>query len=143
MASLGISNLPLADAVVAPSGSSTQVRIGASIKAIYIEMWYMSDGQQPSIQTTTLEVMPDKTQNMTVVQSNDLHAYRNKNNLLYVTEGLVGDANTNPIPVLKGWFKIPKGKQRMSQDSAIKLNIENPSSEGLSICGQAIYKEYY
>ena len=106
-------------------------------------MWYMSDGQQPSIQTTTLEVMPDKTQNMTVVQSNDLHAYRNKNNLLYVTEGLVGDANTNPIPVLKGWFKIPKGKQRMSQDSAIKLNIENPSSEGLSICGQAIYKEYY
>ncbi len=144
IASLGVSNLALADAVDAPTGSSsTQVRIGSTIKAIYIEMWYLGDGQANTIQTTILEKQPIKTNNPSFAQMGDLHNYNNKNNILYTTEGLVGETDTNPIPALRGWFKIPKGKQRMSQESAIKLSIAAQGVDGLDICGQAQYKEYF
>ena len=136
-----VNNTPvLADDV--RSGASTSVTIGSMVKAIWVELWILGTGQQPSIFQVTLEKVQDTTLNMSHADALGLHNYNNKNNVFYTTQGLVGDANTNPIPALRQWIAIPKGKQRMNQDSAFKLNVANlTATDDFEFCGTCIYKE--
>ncbi len=126
----------------ADADAVSDVRVGSTIKAIFLELWLTSDDATQSSGIISLEKLPLATDPMTVGDSAALDTYHNKNNVFYVTQGLMGPAVGNAVPFLRGWFKIPKGKQRMNELSRINLNI-SAVLDGLRICGIVIYKEYY
>ncbi len=123
------------------SSVNNQVDVGSVVKAIYLEMWLTADDAQASSVTISLEKVPRISDLQIFAESQNLHDYFNKNNIFYMTQGLLPAVLNSGIPFLRGWFKIPKGKQRMDKESAIVLNI-SAISNGISACGICIYKSY-
>ena len=136
-----VRNIQVIKAVADPSTSS-EVRVGAVVKAVYVEIWLLSGSSQPGSVTVTLEKAIGSMSNMSFVESATLHDYSNKKNVLYVTQGLTPDSNGNPVPFMRQWFKIPKGKQRFGLEDRIMLNL-SANLETLDSCGVLIFKEYY
>ncbi len=132
-------------AVDVPGVAPAEVRVGATVKAVWLELWYLMSGSQPGFQVSTFEKIVAGQDSPTSAQMSDLQGYPNKKNILQTYQGLVGDANSNPIPVFRGWIKIPKGKQRMGLGDSISVNVAARGEAGndLEICGMAIFKEYY
>jgi len=126
-----------------PTGAG-QVVIGAVVKAVYLEFWLIGESAQPCTATWAVEKLPNDGTDMTQAQSQVLDDYPNKRNLLKIGQGVIGDSNTNPIPIIREWIKIPKGKQRWAQGDELHLNVSciGEADNGLEICGLAIYKEY-
>ncbi len=141
-----ILNVNLVDAVVAPAAATSfQVEEGSLVKAIWVELWLTgaSTAGNTSSFNITLEKIPANQTAMTFTQSANLGAYPNKKNILYTTQGVIGSvAGGQPLPLLRQWFAIPKGKQRMGLSDRIMLNISNQGSIDEIICGIFIYKEY-
>ncbi len=125
--------------------ASRHVRVGAVVKAVFFELWYIGSASQPVIQTTTVEKSPSGLSDPLSVQMSDLNNYPNKKNVLFTSQGIVGDANTNPSPILRQWIPIPKGKQRFGLGDRLLISIQalGEASNDLEICGTFIYKEYY
>ncbi len=129
---------------VADKNLVKEVRQGAVVKAIYIELWIQSAvdtglGQVTAIveKTSLDDVGATATDFVT-----GLFAYNNKKNILYTTQGLTPTLTTNnPQNFLKGWLKIPKGKQRFGLGDTLQLRI-HALGEALQFCGVAIFKEY-
>ena len=118
------------------------VRIGTDIKACYIQLWISGATNDQSACTIILE----KTQNDLSIPSPTamslLNEYNNKKNVLFTFQGIVGEvSNTNPIPVLDGWYKIPKGKQRFGLGDGLRLILQAKDSD-IEHCGLAIFKAY-
>ncbi len=138
-----VTNISLALASdVGDIDSVTEVRIGSSIKAVYIELWLTSDDATQSSTVAILEKQPIAGDNITAAEIASLNSYSNKNNIFYITQGLLGQAINTATPLMRGWFKIPKGKQRMSISSKIQLSVL-AQSDGVNLCGFALYKEYF
>ena len=91
--------------------------------------------------TITIEKNAAGAANMTAAQSVALHAYPNKKNILYTTQGLSAGSVSNPQPVVRQWIKIPKGKQRFGLGDRLTINIL-ATATNLQFCGQFIYKSY-
>jgi len=121
--------------------NAADVVTGSIVKAIYIELWMLANSQQPSTVTVILEKLPGGLEPATASDFTSLHQYDNKKNILYTTQGLVGDANTNPVPFLRGWFKIPRGKQRFGLGDTLQLSFKS-ITEDTNVCGLAIFKSY-
>ncbi len=126
-----------------PTGTQ-QVAVGTVVKAIYCEYWLQGEATQPTTVVITVEKISSGGPNMTFADSIDLFDYSNKKNIFYTTQGIVGDANSNPIPFLRQWIKIPKGKQRFGKGDSLVVNFSclTPDPDGLEVCGIAIYKAY-
>ncbi len=122
----------LADAV-------KEVATGSVLKAIYVELWLTSDDTSGSSFAVSLEKLPGSSVAMGYAKSIALDTYQNRKNIFYLTQGLVGPNDEQPIPVMRGWFKIPKGKQRMGENDKWNLNI-SAISNGLTWCGFALAK---
>jgi len=118
-----------------------ELQVGANVKAVYIELWGQSDGQNIGSVTITVEKLMGTSALMTTLDSADLHGYLNKNNVLYTTQGLTGENDTNPIPYLRTWLKIPRGKQRMAINERLVLNISSNLGDTIH-CGLVIFKSY-
>ncbi len=136
----------IANAVVAPAtGNAFDVREGSVIKAVHIEVWCMGAGAtgEDTQFTAILYKNPSGATPITFAQSSNLGAYPNKKNILYTTQGVVGTFidGTNPIPIIRQWFAIPKGKQRMGSDDSIRVAIASTGTI-LQRCGLSTYKEY-
>jgi len=114
---------------------------GSIVKAVYIEIWLMSDDAALSTFQLNVEKSSEQMSAMSFAQSILLHNYANKKNVLYSTQGLVGPSTSNPIPVIRTWIKIPKGKQRFGLGDKLKVNI-SAITNGLKWCGMFVYKEY-
>jgi len=125
--------------------SSNQVRVGCTIKAVYVELWFIGSGSQPVVQTSSFEKLVAGQDAMTQIQSVTMHDYPNKKNLFKISQGTIGDANTNTTPVWREWIAIPKGKQRMGLGDSFRLNIAalGEASNDLEVCGIFVFKEYY
>ncbi len=134
----------IANAVISPADGS-EVRVGSVLKAVHVEMWYLGSSAQPVFQVSTVEKLPSGLENPTSAQMSDLHKYPNKKNIFQTSQGLVGDSNSNPIPVYREWIKIPKGKQRMGLGDRLVLNVaaRGEANNDLEVCGMFIYKEYF
>ncbi len=118
---------------------------GSVIKAVFLEYWMMAESSQPSSTVVTVEKTIGGQDPMTHTQALDLNDYVNKKNVLFITQGLVPDANANPVPFLRQWIKIPKGKQRFGLGDGFAINfttIDPSANAGTEICGIAIYKAY-
>ncbi len=117
-----------------------EVAVGTVIKAVYVEIWLLATSQQPC--TVTIMVMKNTSGvNIDATQFQDLNGYNNKNEILEIHQGLIGDANTNPVPFFRGWIKIPKGKQRFALGDAMQLCIK-AITEDVQWCGIHIFKAY-
>ena len=125
-----------------PTSNAIDVREGCSIKAVYVEIWLLAGSQQPGSITVTIEKVVADATAMTFAQSALLNVYPNKKNIYYSTQGLTPDANGNPIPFLRQWIKIPKGKQRFGLGDSLVMNL-SANLENITHCGLMIYKEYF
>ena len=138
-----ISNRIIADAVAVPDAvSDNQVRQGSIISAVYVEMWLTSDDALQASSIVTLEKVPGTAPLMAAGQSAALNVYENKKNVFHCQMGLIPPNVQHPLSSIKGWFKIPKGKQRFGLGDRLLLNV-HAQSNGLQACGFFIYKEQY
>ncbi len=130
--------------IEAQPNAPTEVDVGAVVKAIYFEYWLIGESAQNCTATWTIEKFPSGVATVTQAQMQALHDYPNKNNILKMGQGLIGENNSNPIPVIREWVKIPKGKQRIALGDKFKINISciGQADNGLDICGFALYKSY-
>ncbi len=119
------------------------VEIGTTIKAVYCELWYQGSSAQPGTAISTLEKLPnDGTIPVPFGNMTALDAYTNKKNIFYSTQGIVGDSNSNPIPFVRQWIKIPKGKQRFGTGDTLLWNVAAQTPTDIEVCGLFIYKTY-
>ncbi len=143
VASGAITGLSILFARATPgSAVAADVREGSVVKAVYCEMWLTSDDAAAGTVICTLERLPGGASNMTNTQSASLDSYTNKKNILYTFMGLLGPNVQVPSAVIRGWIKIPKGKQRFGISDRLVLNVHGQSN-GVSGCGVFIYKEQY
>ncbi len=127
------------------SGTAPQHVIdGASLKACYIEFWVSQDSASVvGSYTVIIEKNPGQTA-ITFAQMGALHDYSNKKNILFTGQGLLTPNDGGQVPVVRGWYKIPKGKQRFGLGDILSITIRNNNVTAIDInfCGVAIYKEY-
>lgn len=131
----------LANAKEVRTATDTDVEVGAKIHSVYLELWLTSDDAAQGAVAVSLEKVQNAASSMTYAQSVALNDYDNKHNVFYVTEGLVPPNVQSGIPFVRGWFKIPAGKQRMALGEYLTLNISGITN-GATYCGMVIYKEY-
>ncbi len=122
--------------------NSEDVRIGAVVKAVYVELWFAGEGAAAGTSICILEKLVAGQAAASTAQMLALHTYPNKKNVLFTHQGLTSFAAANAVPVMRGWYKIPKGKQRMGQGDTIQLTILS-QVDGFNMCGVFIYKEYF
>ncbi len=135
-------NILLIQAVTSTiANTATEIVEGAVVKAIFVEMW-LQNSANDGHSIVILEKVEQDTAGATFGEMADLFNYTNKKNILFTHEGLTSnDGVGNPLPVIRQWFKIPKGKQRFGLGDRLVLTISNPSSNNLNRCGVHIYKE--
>ncbi len=137
-----ITNQIIAHAKESPTAVNEVVE-GSSIKAVYVEYWLIQGTSSIGSFTAGLYKNPGGQNAMVTADAAALGDYDNKKNILYVTQGLSPANTTMQLPVSRGWFKIPKGKQRMGLGDKIHFFIRNNNgADDINFCGFATYKEY-
>jgi len=119
--------------------TSSHVRIGAVIKAVYCELWLIGIADSTSTFVLTVEKLVAGAVAMTAAEAVSLYTYDNKKNIFYTSQGILPQDTANPIPVIREWVKIPKGKQRFGLGDRLNINVHAVSSNTLT-CGVAIFK---
>ncbi len=128
----------------APSAPQ-HVAEGATVKACYVELWVSQDSASVvGSYTVALFKDPGNTSGMTAANMAALHDYPNKKNILFTAQGLLTPNDGGQVPVLRAWYKIPKGKQRFGLGDTMKLSLRNNNVTAIDInfCGVIIFKEY-
>ena len=143
LAGAGIT-LDLVDAV--PKGSALvdtgEVHEGSVVKAVFIELWINGQGMSATTQQiTVLYKNPGGANALGATQALTLGAYTNKKNIFFASQGNLGDQNNQSVPIMRGWYLIPKGKQRFGLGDKLSLLI-TPVGEDIQICSLVTYKSY-
>ncbi len=140
-----VANAVLVDAVEGTSSTPEAVEEGAIVKSCYVEFWVSQDSASV-VGSYTIILYKDPNSNNGATTSNmaALHDYPNKKNILFTAQGLLTPNDGGQVPVLRGWYKIPKGKQRFGLSDRLLITIRNNNVTAIDInfCGLAIYKEY-
>ncbi len=140
----GVLNTTIAEAVIAPAASATSdVAEGSVIKAIYIESWLHSQATAGggTQQNFCIMKIPAEATVPTAANLLNLQSYTNKKNIMFSSQGVMGDLTTQAIPVHRGWLKVPKGKQRMGLGDKWVTSFTATGS-GINVCQLFTYKEY-
>ncbi len=139
-------NETLVDAIEGAPSVPSHVREGATVKAVYIELW-LGQASATIVGSYTLIVYknPGSGHGVTGAEMAALHDYTNKKNVFFTSQALSPPTDGGLIPVLKGWVKIPKGKQRFGLADRLTIGIRNNTATDIDInyCGLAVYKEYF
>jgi len=119
-----------------------EVQEGSTVKAVYIELWVLGSTSSSS-QITCLSKFVAGVAPFSVAQLAALGTTANKKNILFVSQGLASnDGIANPINIMRGWYKIPKSKQRFGLGDTLELQVFAQGGAALEICSFATYKEY-
>ncbi len=121
-----------------------EVEEGSSIKAVYVEIWALGSGNDTS-SIVALYKAPVNDTAFTFTEMAAMGVASNKKNVLFFHQGLAAnDGVGQPVPLMRGWYKIPKGKQRMGVSDRIILSVacQTAGADTMDICGFATYKEY-
>ncbi len=132
----------IALAIEGASTVSNNVVEGSVIKAMFVELWVLGSTQDGFF-TVILAKYPGGVNDATITEMAALHDWDNKKNIFYTTQGLApNESGANPVPILRTWIKVPKGKQRMGLGDSWKLQIASRGAGDINYCGQVTYKEY-
>ncbi len=120
----------------------TEVTEGSTIKAVWLELW--AEGTTlDQFYTFMIVKLPGGLGNPTFAEMTDLYTWDNKKNILYTSQALASnDGIANPIPLYKGWIKIPKSKQRFGLGDTLSFLLASRGTDEIKYCGFATYKEY-
>ncbi len=120
-----------------------EVAEGAIIKAVFIELWLLDTSNDGSNIVIVSKNASGGATLPNFSQMNALGTFLNKKNILFAHQGLSSNNGVgNPMPVLRGWIKIPKSKQRFGLGDELNISIANNGLNDLEFCGFATYKEY-
>ncbi len=120
-----------------------EVREGAIVKAVYVEAWLRAGEVTPGSFIMALYKLPGTAAEFNAAQLAAMGAAENKKNVLFFAQALVNDQDADAIPIMRGWYKIPKSKQRIGLGDKIVLSIFAQGAIDLHHCGFQIYKEYF
>ncbi len=138
-------NTDIVQAVEATSSAPDKCEEGALLKACYVEYWVSQDSSSVvGSYTVILYKNPGGNANALAADLAALHDYDNKKNILFTAQGLLTPNDGGQVPVLRGWYKIPKGKQRFGLKDKLTVCIRNNNATAIDInfCGLAVFKEY-
>ncbi len=121
--------------------SAVDVPTGSIVKAVYLEIWIVAASTDVATFTLLIEKTSGAPTDITYTQTQNLNTYPNKKNVLYVTQGLFPGNTANPVPVVRQWFKVPKGKQRIGLGDEISVTIA-ATAQSLEYCGLLVFKHY-
>ncbi len=140
-----IANSLIIEALEGASSVPSQIEEGAIVKACYLELWLSMDSASV-VGSYTLIVIKNPGGNANPVTGDlaALHDYDNKKNILFTAQGLLSPSDGGQVPVIRGWYKIPKGKQRFGLKDRLQISLRNNNLAAIDInfCGLAVYKEY-
>ncbi len=138
-----LQNILIANAVEQSSSNiATEVQEGASIKAVFFELWLHNQTDLGEFICTISKDMDNGT-GPTFVEQASLFTWKNKKNCFYTSQGLTSnDGVSGPINIIRSWVKIPKSKQRFGLGDRLNLDISNVSANNLNRCGFSTFKEY-
>ncbi len=139
-----IANSDFLFAIEGPSTTPDQVNEGAIVRACYVELWLSQDSASViGSYTVALYKDPGGTNPATTANMAALHDYTNKKNLFFTAQGLLTPNDGGQVPVMRGWYKIPKGKQRFGLGDRMRITIRNNNVTAVDInfCGLVIFKE--
>ncbi len=125
---------------LADNTNGQEVTEGSVIKAVFVEMWVRTGDTAGGTALLTL-VKTTEDGSISFAEQVALQDYNNKKNVLYHTQGLSNDQDADAIPFMRGWFKIPKGKQRFGLGDKLSLSIAAQALDQ-HVCGFMTYKEY-
>jgi len=137
-------NIDILQAVEATSSTPDKIEEGAIVKACYVEFWVSQDSASTvGSYTCILYKNPGSNASALTGDLAALHDYDNKKNIFFTGQGLLTPNDGGQVPVLRGWYKIPKGKQRMGLKDKLQICIRNNNVTAIDInfCGVAIFKE--
>ncbi len=127
---------------VGAKDSVFEVEEGATVKAIFVELWLIGTVSNQFF-TVILAKFPSGIVAASLAEMAALGDYDNKKNILYVSQGLASnDGIAAPLPIIRQWFKIPKGKQRFGLRDKLRLQVASRGDDSIKFCGFATYKEY-
>jgi len=136
----------IAQSVVAPATAATSdVKEGSILKAIFIEIWIKGEGASDA--DTQFNILYEKVPGAaaagaTYTDMLNMGAYDNKKNIFFSGQGVIGGlGGGNAIPVMRAWYKVPKGKQRMGLGDFLQVSIAS-TGQTMQVCGLSTYKEY-
>ncbi len=125
------------EAITAPD----EVTEGSIVKNVYIEHWvksFANAGEDTKFQFILEKVVSGQA-SATFAQMNNLSAYPNKKNILFFSQGVIGDLTTQAIPVVRNWFKNPKARMGLGDVLVATLSA---TAAVIQNCGFMTYKEY-
>ncbi len=128
------------NATVANLGN--EVAEGSTLKAVYLEFWLRSQEISPGSFIACLVKVPGTGAPFNTTQLAAIDLAENKKNILWFSQGLLNDANADAMVVMKGWYKIPKSKQRFGLGDALQFQVFAQGAIDLTICGFSTFKEY-
>ncbi len=112
---------------------------GTLVQAVHVEYWLNNRGTDTTQFTLIVVKIPSNAANPTVTNMLNLQAYLNKKNILYTTQGNIGEKVNQSIPILNQWLLIPKGKQRFGLGDRL-ITALLPTGQEIDWCGMAIFK---
>ncbi len=122
--------------------STDVVEEGCVIKAVHLEYWLNGRGASNTTQFTFIVYkLPSEGAVPTASDMANLQAWTNKKNILFSSQGVLGQSGSQSIPVIRDWIMIPKGKQRFGLGDKFQSCLF-ASGESIQLCGMATYKEY-
>lgn len=123
----------------ATRATTADVEEGAVVKAVYVEYWVKADNPNFTVNSCLCK-RPVGVAAPTFTEMSNISTYTNKKNILEFHQGLAPSGD-QVMALYRGWYKIPKGKQRMGLGDKIHISIAFTGSAG-DICGFATFKEY-
>ncbi len=142
-ATTGTTNVELFLSSVETTLANTNVEVaeGSIVTAFYAEIWAIGSVSDQFF-TAIICKLPGGVGNVLQADLVDLNSYDNKKNIFYTTQGLASnDGIAGPYPLVKGWFKVPKSKQRFVLGDKLQFAISSRGSATITYCGFFMYKE--
>ena len=125
----------LIDAVESTSANLVyEVSEGAIVKAVFIEIWIENSANTGTFGLAVIKTPQGSAPNYTNLSA--LGTYNNKKNVLFYSQGLPpNDGVSGPVPIIRQWIKIPKGKQRFGLGDRLYVAIMNAGGDTLDYYG--------
>jgi len=137
-----VSNIELIKGVQVVGTGATEVKAGASVKAVWIEFWIR--GQDTSAGSFVCAISKNNAGSvgLTAGEMANIMDMNEKNNIFFTSQGLANHSTGDATPVYRGWLKIPKGKQRFTIGQTFNITLLAQALD-INSCGIFVFKEYY